>query len=257
MVPFDTIDHSLLMELVSRRITDRRVLQLIEMWLKAGVMDEGKFQRQVTGTPQGGCISPLLSNVYLHSFDKMWRLYGVRGTKLIRYADDMVVLCRGGGRQVLRHVRKYLARLRLTVNEAKTSVVPVSKGFDFLGMTFRYDRTSRQATKLKYSCYRWPRKKAIASLKDKVRQRIGRRYSLSLQEVIREINPILRGWHNYFKGCNGEAHFRRLDRFVLNQLRIFVKRKHSDEDRACRRLAGNLLERLGLYSLGRVRASYS
>ena len=231
-------------------------MALIKAWLKCGVMDEGKLQKQLTGTPQGGCISPLLSNVYLHSFDKMWQLYGLKGTKLVRYADDFVILCRSGGRHALRQVRDFLGRLGLCLNEEKTRLVQASEGFDFLGMTFRYARTHRQAKKLKYNCYRWPRAKAVASLKEKIRQRIGRRYSLSLEEVIGEINPILRGWHNYFKVGNGEPNFRRLDGFILNRLRIFVKRKHSDESRGCRRLADDLVDRLGLFRLARKRTSY-
>ena len=253
---FDSIPHELLLELVGRRIRDPHVMALIKAWLKCGVMDEGKLRKQLTGTPQGGCISPLLSNVYLHSFDKMWQLYGLKGTKLVRYADDFVILCRSGGRHALRQVRDFLGRLGLCLNEEKTRLVQASEGFDFLGMTFRYARTHRQAKKLKYNCYRWPRAKAVASLKEKIRQRIGRRYSLSLEEVIGEINPILRGWHNYFKVGNGEPNFRRLDGFILNRLRIFVKRKHSDESRGCRRLADDLVDRLGLFRLARKRTSY-
>ena len=131
----------------------------------------------------------------------------------------------------------------------------VRRGFDFLGMTFRYSRTSHRAKRLKYNCYRWPRRKAVASLKEKIRRKIGRRFSLSLQEVIREINPILRGWHNYFKVGNGEDQFQRLDRFVMNRLRIFVKRKHSDPCRGVRSIADGLLDHLGLYRLARLRVS--
>ena len=254
---FDSIPHGMLLKLVRRRISDPRVLALIKGWLKCGVMEEGNLQWQVSGTPQGGCISPLLSNVYLHSFDKMWQLHGPKGTKLVRYADDFVILCRGGGHFVFRRVRQFLSRLGLTLNEEKSRLVQASQGFDFLGMTFRYRRTNRRATKLKYNCYRWPRRKAIESLKEKIRQRIGRRYSLSLEEIIGAINSILRGWYNYFKRSNGEPYFQRLDRFVRNRLRIFVKRKHNDEDRGTRRLAGDLLDRLGLFRLARKRVSYN
>ena len=254
---FDTIDHSILLGLVRRRVSDPRVLRLLRMWLEAGVLEEGKLQRQLTGTPQGGCISPLLSNVYLHSFDKLWRLRGIRGTKLIRYADDMVVLCRSGSRRVLRKVRELLSRLRLVVHDQKTRVVRASEGFDFLGMTFRYQKTSRQAAKLTHCCYRWPRRKAVSSLRDKIRRVIGRRYSRSLAETVAAINPILRGWHAFFKRSNGEPVFRCLDRYVLNRLRIFVKRKFSDESSGARRLAGGRLDRLGLFRFSRAWISWS
>ncbi len=252
---FDSIPQDLLLELVGRRISDRRVMSLIKAWLKCGVMEEGNVRRSTTGTPQGGCISPLLSNVCLHAFDKMWQLYGPKGTKLVRFADDFVILCRHSGHQVLRRVREFLARLRLTLSEEKTRVVRVERGFDFLGMTFCYAKTSGQATRLKYNCYHWPRRKAVGSLKEKIRTKIGRRYYLSLQEVIREINPILRGWHNYFKVGHGEKIFRRLDRFVMNRLRIFVKRKRSLPGRGVRNVSGELYDRLGLYRLARLRVS--
>jgi len=254
---FDSIPQDTLMELVGRRISDRRVLGLIKAWLKCGVMEEGNVRRATTGTPQGGCISPLLSNVYLHAFDKMWQLWGVKGTKLVRFADDFVILCRHSSRKALRRVREFLERLGLTLNEEKTHVVHVRRGFDFLGMTFRYDRTSHRAKRLKYNCYRWPRRKAVASLKEKIRRKIGRRFSLSLQEIIREINPILRGWYNYFKVGHSQQHFQRLDRFVINRLRIFVKRKRSDPGRGIRNIADGLLDHLGLFRLARLRVSIS
>ena len=104
------------------------MIGLIKAWLKCGVMEEGHVRHSTTGTPQGGCISPLLSNVFLHAFDKMWQLYGPKGTKLVRYADDFVILCRHSGREVLKRVRQFLSRLRLTLNEEKTHVVRVEEG---------------------------------------------------------------------------------------------------------------------------------
>ena len=116
---------------------------------------------------------------------------------------------------------------------------------------------SAAGKKLKQVCRLWPSDRSLKRIREKVRMKIGRRYSMSLEEMIEELNPILRGWHNYFQVGNCEPHFRRLDRFILNRLRIFVKRKHSDEDRGCRRLAGDLVDRLGLFRLARVRVSYS
>ncbi len=253
---FDTIPQDRLLELVGRRINDRRVMNLIKAWLRCGVMEEGKLTHSSTGTPQGGCISPLLSNVYLHAFDKMWQLWGVKGTKLVRFADDFVILCRRGGQAALRLATEFLDRLGLTLNREKTHVVHVSQGFDFLGLTFRFGKTSAAAKRLKFNCYRWPRRKAVESLREKIRTKIGRRYYLSLQEVIREINPIIRGWFNYFKVAHSERHFYRLDRFVMNRLRIFVKRKHHDPCRGMRRVSCELFDRLGLFRLARGNVSF-
>ena len=253
---FDSIPHGTLLNLVQRRISDRRVLKLIKAWLRCGVMEDGKVRTQTTGTPQGGVISPLLANLYLHAFDKMWQESGHPG-QLVRYADDFVILAWRGGSQILRMVRRFLARLGLQLNEAKTRVVHANQGFDFLGMTFRVQETTARAKRLKKCCYRWPRKKAQAALRERIRQKIGRRYSLSLQEVIREINPILRGWYNYFKESNAAACFLAIDRFVMNRLRIFVKRKHSDESSGFRRLAGGLACQLGLFQLHPARVSTS
>ena len=165
----------------------------------------------------------------------------------MRYADDYVILCRHSGRRVLERVREFISRLRPTLNEAKTRVVRVEHGFDFLQMTFRYAKTSGAATRLEYNCYRWPRRKAVQSLKEKIRTKTGRRYHLSLQEVIPEINPILRGWHKYSKIGDGEKTFHRLDPFVMNRLRICVKRKHNNPNRGLREVSGDLYDRLGLF----------
>ena len=253
---FDSIPQDRLLELVSRRISDPRVLKLIKAWLRCGVMEEGKLRRSITGTPQGGCISPLLSNIYLHAFDKMWQLRGPKGTKLVRFADDFVILCRRSGHVAKREAQKFLDRLGLVLNREKTHVVHVSRGFDFLGMTFRYGPTSSAAKRLKFNCYRWPRRKAMDALREKIRTKIGRRYHLSLQEMIREINPILRGWRNYFRVGNSERHFYRLDRFVMNRLRIFVKRKHNDPCRGMRNVSVALFARLGLFRLARDHVSF-
>ena len=116
---FDSIAQDRLLELVSRRISDRRVLRLIKAWLRCGVMEEGKLTRSITGTPQGGCISPLLSNIYLHAFDKMWQLWGPKGTKLVRFADDFVILCRRSGHVAMREAKTFLDRLGLVLHRGE------------------------------------------------------------------------------------------------------------------------------------------
>ena len=133
---FDTIDHDLLMKLVQRRVRDTRVLRLIRRWLRAGVMLEGTVTDTVIGAPQGAVISPLLSNIYLHPLDLYWE-QEVRDTKMVRYADDLVVLCRWRPAETyMPKLQAMLARLRVTVNEDKTRIVSASEGFDFLGVHF-------------------------------------------------------------------------------------------------------------------------
>jgi RNA-directed DNA polymerase len=249
---FDNIRHDILVDLVQRRVSDPRMLKLIRGWLRAGVMDAGEYIKpDGLGTPQGGVISPLLANIYLHSFDKMFALSGLPGT-LVRYADDAVVLVNRDGRAVLERVRRMLSRLGLELHPEKTRVTTAARGFDFLGVHFRLCRVRKQGARLKQSCRIWPSDRSMVRLKQKVRQTIGRRYGQSPEEVIAELNPILRGWHNYHTRVQPEPkRLRRLNQFVRERLRIFLKRKHSDPTRGYRRVHGDTLARLGLYQLGR------
>jgi len=248
---FDNIRHDLLMNLVERRISDPRVLRLIRDWLKAGVLDQGTFHApDGTGTPQGGVISPLLANIYLHSFDKMFALSGIRGT-LVRYADDLVILLHEGGRRVLGKIRRMLNRLGLELHDGKTRIADVHKGFDFLGVHFRLSPVKKQGSWLKESCRLWPSDKSYSRIKEKIRQRIGRRYSLSLEEMIAELNPIIRGWNNYHTRIRSSVQrLRKLNGFVWERLRIFLKRKHSDPTRGSRRIRNKILVELGLCRFG-------
>ena len=133
---FDTIDHELLIKLVRRRVRDPRVLRLIRQWLKAGVLHEGVLEETVVGSPQGAVISPLLSNIYLHPLDLFWE-QKVKATKMVRYADDLVVLCRWKPPETyMPKLRQFLSRLRVTVNDDKTRIVRAQDGFDFLGVHF-------------------------------------------------------------------------------------------------------------------------
>jgi RNA-directed DNA polymerase len=153
---FDSIRQSLLMELVERRVSAPRVVRLLWTWLKAGVMDDGRyFAAGEVGTPQGSVISPLLANCSLHVFDKMFQLSGIRGT-LVRYADDFVILLREHGNAGLDWVKRKRARLGLTLHPEKTRIVHAKDGFDFLGVHFRLRPVRKRGSRLKASCRLWP-----------------------------------------------------------------------------------------------------
>ncbi len=249
---FDSIRQSLLMELVERRVNDPRVIRWLWKWLKAGVMDAGRsFKADEFGTPQGSVISPLLANIYLHAFDKMFQLSGIPGT-LVRYADDVVILLRGNGKAVVDWVRRKLARLGLTLHPEKTRIVHAKEGFDVLGVHVRLKPVRKQGSRLKYSCRSWPSDRSMKRVKQRTREVIGRTYRLSLEEVITLLNPVIRGWNNYQTRVQAEQkRFRQLNQFVWDRLRIFLKRKYSDASRGTRRASDELFIRLGLVQFGK------
>ena len=251
---FTNINHSILIKLIKKRITDPHLIRLIKGWLKAGVMDAGVYVETMDiGTPQGGVISPLLSNIYLHSFDKMFEQSGINGI-LVRYADDFVILLKDNAKRVLCVIRALLKRLGLELHSGKTRIVSAKKGFNFLSAHFRVTPVLKRVSRLKESCKLWPSNEAIQRIKQKIRDRIGRRYSLSLEEMIQELNPVIRGWNNYHQYKIflqvEQKRFKTLNYFVLNRLRIFLKRKYSDSTMGLRRVSDNLPEKLGLCQFG-------
>ena len=245
---YDNIRHDILIELIQRRINDRRVIKLIKSWLRAGVMEGGEVVNpDDIGTPQGGVISPLLANIYLHSFDKMFAGSGIQGT-LVRYADDFVVLVKRDGQEVMKRVKRMFGRLGLELNEEKTKVTRAEEGFDFLGMHIRLLPNRRKGAKLKKSCFLWPSDRSMKRIREKVKKIIGRRYGKKLEEIIEELNPVLRGWNNYYTVINMiKKRKRKLNGFVRERLRIFLKRKYSDQSRGAKRVSDNLVVRLGVY----------
>ena len=248
---FGNICQDILLDLVERRIADGRVLSLIRMWLEAGVMEAGKYiEANGLGTPQGAVISPLLSNIYLHAFDKMFQMSAIPGT-LVRYADDFVILLWRDGKKVVKQVQQMLGRLGLKLHPDKTRVVRAKDGFDFLGVHLRLCPVRKKNSKLKQYCAVWPSDRSIGRIKQRIREVVGRRYSLSLEELIGELTPVIRGWNNYHKATRPvRKRLRKLNGFVRERLRIFLKRKYSDQSRGTWRVHNNLLVRLGLYQFG-------
>ena len=248
---FGNIRQDILLRLLKRRINDPRVLKLIRGWLEAGAMENGEYIKpDGLGTPQGGVISPLLANIYLHSFDKMFQLSGIPGT-LVRYCDDFVILLWNDGNGVLSHVRQMLDRLGLQLHPGKTRIVNAEEGFDFLGVHFRLCPLRSKKTNLKQACRIWPSDRSIKRVKQRMKEVVGRRYNLSLEEMIMELNPVIRGWNAYHKAAKPAAkRLRKVNWFVWERLRIFLKRKYSDRSRGYRRVQNNLFVRLGLCQFG-------
>ncbi len=244
---FDTIPHDRLMQRIGEKVSDGRVLSLVESFLKAGIMEGAEEWTPSSGAPQGAVLSPLLSNIYLNPLDHVLRDSNL---EVVRYADDFVILCRSldEAKEALKLVQAWVEENGLQLHPEKTRIVDSrTESFEFLGIRFE--------NRLKLV-----REKSLEKLKETVREKTRRNSGQSLEETIGKLNRTLRGWFEYFKRCQGNI-YERLDEWIRRRLRSMLRKQHklkgiSKHGVDHQRWPNAWFEGQGLFSLKAARAAY-
>jgi len=233
---FDNIEHELLIEFIKQKVTDGWVIEIIKSWLTMGVMKDGEYIPTEKGTPQGGVISPLLANIFLHQFDKVMT---ERGYKLVRYADDFVVMTKSKrkAKRAYEVVKEIIREeLKLELHPEKTVITNFGEGFVFLGFEFIAWR------------YKRPKKNSLENFKDKVRKVTKRNQPWKVELIIKRLNPKIRGWANYFGHGNVKTLFRDLDKWIRMRLRSYMEKKKAITHQN-KRIPNSFFRKKGLVSL--------
>ena len=232
---FDTINHDFLMGKLRKRVSDKRILHLIRQWLKAGILEQdGSTIQTDCGTPQGGVLSPLLSNIYLHDIDKLWCDNAT--VKLVRFADDMVFMCRSErqAKYVLRKLREQMEQLKLELNEDKTKICHIRKGFKFLGFIYK---EAHSFSKKRWVRIKFPQPERAIRFQQKVKEYLKAvRLGTPIRDVVKKLNSKLRGWAQYYKIGNSYKVAENIAGYVCMQLRLYWRRcKHRKDIRGTRK----------------------
>lgn len=242
---FGSIPHRELLDMIARRIVDGSVLHLIKLFLKAGVMEQGEVKIDGKGTPQGGVISPLFANIYLDQMDKGWKPLS-QYARLIRYADDLVIMTKYNAEKLLSKLQQLTAGVKLKLNMNKTRIVNANEGsFDFVGYSFRKAQNLRKTKKVAYF---YPSSKALKAIKEKVRKITNPARPIKVEQVIKELNPAIRGWVNYFRTGNSSKQFDKIRLYVRNKVRKFMMRRRNKSGYGYKKYPDEYLyNKLGLY----------
>jgi group II intron reverse transcriptase/maturase len=250
---FEAIPHSGLMAAIEERISDRHVLKLLRAMLRAGVMEDAAVTRSISGTPQGGVISPCLCNVYLHRLDRQWTTRG-RGV-LLRYADDLLAICktRREAERALEALTVILAEMSLELKQTKTRIVHLregGEGVDFLGFHHRYVRGNTSRSRHLTFLVRWPSRQAKGHARQRIREITARsRLRVPVEEIVRDLNRFLRGWAGYFRYGNSAQFFDKITLHALRRLAGIIAQRHKRRKRYGWWVVAYQTHRLGLIDL--------
>lgn len=230
---FDHVNQEKLMKLVEQRISDRRILKLIRQWLRSGVLYGNILEISELGTSQGSVISPLLANIYLNTLDRLWEKYGLTDGKLVRYADDTVIICKNkkSADHALTLLRYIMGKLDLKLHPNKTKIVCMwdgKEGFDFLGMHHKRMTSETRQRKRYQETYQYPSRKAMKKMKAAIKENVNRRALLVKDEgeLIKNLNPKIVGWRNYYRTKLNGKWMRSLDWYILCTFTRWFNKKH-------------------------------